>query len=411
MSRLTTGPLDITAVLVLRGSDIYLHRFRSSAPDMAVREIRRFGIGVIAASVLWAAFPLAFLARLNQTGRAYTAIVLCGMVGGSATVLAPSQGLSFAFSALLVLPASIRFLCLNDGANKFLGILGCFFFVVMVASSRLANRATMDSLRLGRANEALLVAMRKANRDLAGAQEELRKSNLSLESRIQARTADLEAEMEARERYAKELWRANEDLKQFAFAASHDLQEPLRMITAYSQLLVRGYPGPLEGEARVCLEFVTKGAKQMRDLLTDLLSYAEAGVDRGKAKELIDLNTILADVKQNLKIAIEESSAVITSQRLPEIAGQRAHFVQLFQNLISNAIKYRREEPPRILICAEQMDHAFRFTVADNGLGIAPEYHAQIFGVFKRLHGQAISGTGMGLAICQRVVEHYEGRI
>ena len=132
---------------------------------------------------------------------------------------------------------------------------------------------------------------RIANLELAAAQEELRESNRSLEIRIQARTADLEAEIQEKEHYAKELRRANEDLKQFAFAASHDLQEPLRMITAYSQLLVAGYPGPLEGEATVCLDFITRGAKQMRDLLTDLLSYTEAGVDRGKTDELIDLNT------------------------------------------------------------------------------------------------------------------------
>jgi light-regulated signal transduction histidine kinase (bacteriophytochrome) len=217
--------------------------------------------------------------------------------------------------------------------------------------------------------------------------------------------------MREKERYAKELRRANEDLKHFAFAASHDLQEPLRMITAYSQLLVKGYQGSLEGEARVCLEFITKGAKQMRDLLMDLLSYAEAGVDRGKPHELIDLNLILENVKQNLNVAIQESSAVIISQRLPEIEGQEAHFVQLFQNLISNAIKYRGEQALRILISAEQLDGGWRFAVADNGLGVAPKYHSQIFGVFKRLHGQTISGTGMGLAICQRVVERYNGRI
>ena len=134
-------------------------------------------------------------------------------------------------------------------------------------------------------------------------------------------------------------------------------------------------------------------------------------VDRGKANELMDLNTILENVKQNLKIAIEESSAVIVSQPLPQIEGQRAHFVQLFQNLIRNAIKYRGEQAPRILISAEPLDNAWRFVVADNGMGISPEYHSYIFGVFKRLHGQTISGTGMGLAICQRVVERYNGRI
>ena len=154
----------------------------------------------------------------------------------------------------------------------------------MLVSSRVANRAIMDSVRLSRTNEALLVAMQDSEFELAVTQEELRKSNRSLEFRIQARTADLEAEMQDKEHYAKELWRANEDLKQFAFAASHDLQEPLRMITTYSQLLVKGYPGPLEGEARVCLDFITKGAKQMRDLLIDLLSYAEAGGRQGKSE-------------------------------------------------------------------------------------------------------------------------------
>lgn len=403
--------LLMTAVLVLRGFDIFRRRFRTSTSDGAAREIRRFAIGAIAAAALWAAFPLAFLGQLDQSGRAYTAIVLCGMVGGSVTVLSPSRALSLAFCSLLVLPASLRFLCFAGDANKFLGILGCFFFVVMAVSSRVAHRATMDSVRLSRTNQALLLAMQDSNLELAAAQEELREANRSLEFRIQARTADLEAEMQERERYAKELRRANEDLKHFAFAASHDLQEPLRMITAYSQLLVKGYPGPLEGEAKVCLEFITRGAKQMRDLLMDLLSYAEVRVDREKADEPIDLNTILDNVKQNLKIAIEENSAEIVSRHLPEIEGQPAHFIQLFQNLINNAIKYRGEETPRILISAEQLCGEWRFAVADNGLGIAPKYHAQIFGVFKRLHGQAISGTGMGLAICQRVVERYGGRI
>ncbi len=209
----------------------------------------------------------------------------------------------------------------------------------------------------------------------------------------------------------EQLRRANEDLKQFAFAAGHDLQEPLRMITSYSQLLVKGYPDQLDGEAAICVDFITKGAKQMRDLLADLLSYAEAGADRGEADESIDLNTIFEKVKQNLKVAIDESSALVTSEHLPIVEGQQAHFVQLFQNLIGNAIKYREGRSPRIDVSAEQRDSGWRFAVNDDGVGIAPEYHQKVFGLFKRLHGQAIPGTGMGLAICQRVVERYSGRI
>ncbi len=209
----------------------------------------------------------------------------------------------------------------------------------------------------------------------------------------------------------EKLGRANEDLKQFAFAASHDLQEPLRMITSYSQLLLKGYRGQLDSEAAVCVEFITKGARQMRDLLTDLLSYSAAGADSGEETAHIDLSMVFEMVKQNLKVAIEESSAVVTSGDLPAVEGQQSHFVQLLQNLIGNAIKYRGERPPRIHVSAECDEGGWRFAVADNGMGIAPQYFGKIFGVFKRLHGKAIPGTGIGLAICQRVVERYGGRI
>jgi PAS domain S-box-containing protein len=207
------------------------------------------------------------------------------------------------------------------------------------------------------------------------------------------------------------LHRANDDLKQFAFAASHDLQEPLRMITSYSQLLIEGHRGQLDGEAQLCVDFITKGAKQMRDLLANLLVYTEAAADSWESNEFIDLNAILEKVKQNLKGVIEESGAVVTSGDLPTVHGHDARFVQLFQNLIANAIKYRRKLSPHIHVSAEYRDAEWRFAVADNGIGIEPEYYLTIFAVFKRLHGSAIPGTGIGLAICQRVVERYGGRI
>ena len=209
----------------------------------------------------------------------------------------------------------------------------------------------------------------------------------------------------------EQLRRANEDLKQFAYAASHDLQEPLRMVTNYSELLIKGYRGQLDGQTAICMDFIAKGAKHMRDLLTDLLSYAEAGVDRGDTAECIDLNAVLEKVTETLQPAIEESRAVVTADRLPDVQGQPAHLVQLFENLISNAIKYHGVRSPQIHISAEQLNEGWRFGVSDNGIGIAPEHHQKIFGVFKRLHGQKIPGTGMGLAICQRVVERYGGRI
>jgi len=216
---------------------------------------------------------------------------------------------------------------------------------------------------------------------------------------------------EEAERLNEELRRANEDLKHFAFAASHDLQEPLRMITIYSQLLVKGYRGQLDGEAGVCVDFIGKGARYMRELLADLLSYTETSAAGEAADEFIHLNTIHEKVKQNLKTAIKESSAVVTCGDLPTVRGHDARFVQLFQNLIGNAIKYRGEPAPRVHVSAERQNGEWRFAVADNGIGIEPRYYQLIFGVFKRLHGKAIPGTGIGLAICQRIVERYGGRI
>ncbi len=213
------------------------------------------------------------------------------------------------------------------------------------------------------------------------------------------------------ERLNEELGRVNDDLKQFAFAASHDLQEPLRMITIYSEILVKGHRDQLTGEAALCVDVITKSAEHMRDLLTDLLSYTELGEDQEEADEPINLNAIFERATENLRAAIEESSALITCSDLPTVRGRDTRFVQLFQNLIGNAIKYRGEVPPRITVSAEQGKDEWCFAVSDNGIGIDSQYYQTIFGVFKRLHGKTVSGTGIGLAICQRVVSRYGGRI
>ncbi|HEY3455168.1 MAG TPA: diguanylate cyclase, partial [Bryobacteraceae bacterium] len=211
--RLESWWLLIASVLLLRGLDVlHFHRVRASRLRSGRIEIQRFALGVIVTAALWAAFPLSFLRELNQTGRACTAIVLCGMAGGSATVLAPSKTLSSFFCAFLVLPASVLFLSFPGSENTFLGLLGCGFFGIMYASSRLTNRAAMTAIRLSRANEALLAAMEDerqrtetANVELKRAKSALSEANQSLETRIRARTADLEKEMGEKERYAKEL--------------------------------------------------------------------------------------------------------------------------------------------------------------------------------------------------------------
>jgi signal transduction histidine kinase len=235
----------------------------------------------------------------------------------------------------------------------------------------------------------------------------------------------LKLEESAREnaRVREELRRAasalslrNDDLQHFAYAASHDLQEPLRVVTAYSQLLVKSRNGQLDAEVARWVGYIEESAGRISGLLTDLRAYIEVAEPEGESsesdsKEPIELNRSLDSAVGNLKAAIEESGANISSDPLPVIRGQSVHFVQLFQNLIGNAIKYRGAATPRIRISVERFGGQWTFAVADNGIGIDPEYHRSIFSVFKRLHGRDIPGTGMGLAICERIVEHYRGRI
>lgn len=237
--------------------------------------------------------------------------------------------------------------------------------------------------------------------------------NLRLLDMLAQQAADLierqSAEQELRS-INDELRRSNGDLNQFAYAASHDLQEPLRMITSYAQMLVNGYRGELNEEAALCVKFITAGTQRMRELLADLLVYTQVN-DAASGTELVDLNEVLQKEIENLKTSIDESNALITHEELPTVRGHEAHFLQIFQNLISNAIKYRTTRPPRIHIAARQSEGAWLVSVSDNGMGIEPAYHQTIFGVFKRLHGREMPGTGIGLAICQRAVERYGGRI
>jgi signal transduction histidine kinase len=226
-----------------------------------------------------------------------------------------------------------------------------------------------------------------------------------------ALNVQLQIENKAREHAEEELRRANQDLNEFALAASHDLQEPLRMVVGFSELLRKGYQGHLTGDGLEYLDFIINGARQMRQLLTDLLSYAQAGREAEESTELVDLDLVLQQVMDNLEMAIAESGAAVTCEPLPAVHAHGAHFVQVFQNLIGNAIKYRGERPLSIHIFAEKLNDEWRFAVVDNGMGIDPKYHQQVFGVFKRLHREAIPGTGIGLAICQRVVNRYGGRI
>lgn len=209
----------------------------------------------------------------------------------------------------------------------------------------------------------------------------------------------------------EELKRSNEELGQFAYIASHDLQEPLRMVASYTQLLSRRYAGKLDSEADEFIAYAVDGATRMQRLLQDLLAYSRVGT---KGKELLSTSSeaALRQALSNLRGAIEESGAMVTHDLLPEVLADEVQLIQLFQNLIGNAIKYQNHGRPKIHIAVANGGAQYRFSVHDNGLGIDPQYFERIFGMFQRLHKrEEFAGTGIGLAICKKIVERHGGRI
>ncbi|MCL4248998.1 MAG: PAS domain S-box protein [Anaerolineae bacterium] len=211
--------------------------------------------------------------------------------------------------------------------------------------------------------------------------------------------------------YAERLRRSNEELKQFAYVASHDLQEPLRMVSSYLQLLENRYSDQLDQDAKEFIGFAVDGATRMKQLIQDLLLYSRVETRKG-AFSMVDMNQVLDAVKRDLGVLIQETGATVTSGDLPVLTADQLQMTQLLQNLINNAIKFRSEEPPCVEISAEKVSDLWKFTVRDNGIGIEEKYKDRIFEIFQRLHGRGkYPGTGIGLAICRRVVERHGGRI
>ncbi|HMD49007.1 MAG TPA: ATP-binding protein, partial [Bryobacteraceae bacterium] len=236
------------------------------------------------------------------------------------------------------------------------------------------------------------------------AEDAVRELNLTLEQRVAERTEELLQSNKA-------LQQSNDDLNQFAYAASHDLQEPLRMVSLYSQMLQRKYGEKLDAEADEFIAFIVGGAKRMEQLLRDLLAYSQTGSSSEGPVQPVDCDEAMRKVVLNLRASVEQNNASITWDALPTVHAHEIRLMQLLQNLISNAIKYRSEEPPVIRVSAERRGSDWQFAVNDNGIGIDPEYAHEVFRIFRRLHGHDYPGTGIGLAICQRIVERYGGRI
>jgi light-regulated signal transduction histidine kinase (bacteriophytochrome) len=212
-------------------------------------------------------------------------------------------------------------------------------------------------------------------------------------------------------KYAMELKRSNQELEQFAYVASHDLQEPLRMVSSFTQLLAKRYRDKLDDDANEFISYTVEGANRMQRLINDLLNYSRIQT-RGKPFVETDCEEILGQVRANLQVAIEKSRALMTSDFLPTVMADPTQMMQLFQNLIDNAIKFSGKEPPRVHISAEKRDNEWVFSVSDNGIGIDPRFNERIFVIFQRLHErEKYPGTGIGLALCMRIVDRHGGRI
>ncbi|MGB6387305.1 MAG: ATP-binding protein [Terriglobales bacterium] len=208
-----------------------------------------------------------------------------------------------------------------------------------------------------------------------------------------------------------QLARSNAELEQFAYVASHDLQEPLRMVAAYTQLLAERYRGKLDENADKFIGYASEGALRMQALIQDLLAFSRVGRNDARCAE-VDCDGVMKEILLSLGPAMQESSAVVTHGPLPVVCADRSQLTQVFQNLIGNAIKFRGKEAPAVSVQAEKSGEQWLFSVSDNGIGIAPEHAENIFVVFQRLHARTeYPGNGIGLAICKKIVQHYGGKI
>jgi PAS domain S-box-containing protein len=228
--------------------------------------------------------------------------------------------------------------------------------------------------------------------------QHLEELNAHLEERVVQRT--------------EELLRSNEELAQFAYVASHDLQEPLRTVSVYTQLLAKRYAAVLQGEARHFMDYIMENAQRMEHLIHDLLDFSRVDGRRADYFTLVACDDAVDEAIMNLKARIEETGTVIERDPLPCVQGDPIQLTRLFQNLTINSIKYSKPaEPPRIHISATRSENEWLISIKDNGIGIEPQYAEKVFGIFKRLHGRENPGTGMGLAICKKIVNRHGGRI
>jgi signal transduction histidine kinase len=365
--------------------------FRRTAPQGAEMERwRRYAIlGAAASGVMWGASAVFLFPAMNVAHQVFVAFVLGGMVAGSVTTLAPIFPAFVWFAALAVVPVIIRFMLEYQLIQYAMGWMTLVFLVAVILIARRSHLGMSDMLRLRFENTALIG-------ELLAAQEKLRRSHEGLEVRVEERTAELS--------------KINAELQRFAYVASHDLQEPLRNAASFARLLDTRYKDRLDADGREFLQYIVSGVTHMRELVDGLLFHSRLGVPLQPVP--VDCEALLARVLTHFRATIAESGATVTHDPLPVVHADAGQLEQVFANLLSNAIKFRGADPLRVHIGAEARSGEWVLSFRDNGIGIDPRYAGLVFEMFERLHGQEqFPGTGMGLAICRKVVENHHGRI
>jgi len=269
------------------------------------------------------------------------------------------------------------------------------------------NRDITYNKRIENHNKKLLEDERQLTEELGATNEELKATS----EELQTSNEDLIRSQINLENYIEKLKISNKELEQFAYVASHDLQEPLRMVSSFTQLLERRYKNQLDNDADDYIEFIVEGAKRMKELIDDLLEFSRLNTEI-RQFEVVLMEVALDDVLINLRAPIKENNAKITHDILPTVKGDAVQIQQLLQNLIVNAIKFHGNNFPQIHISAQELEKEWLFGVTDNGIGIDPNHQEQIFSIFKRLHTrQEYEGTGIGLSICKRILVRHGGQI